>query len=339
MALRSSVKEFVFKHNMSFASCHASTIATLNNSGDVIVAWFGGTKEGAGDCRVWCARRITGLWQEPFLVAGPDEEPHWNPVLFQSGGTGRLHLYYKVGKEIATWRTMTTMSDDDGLTWSQPAELVPGDIGGRGPVKNKVVVLQSGVWLAPGSVEGERWDSFVDRSHDQGVSWQRSHFIPVRHRTTEIGERHKDIPVVPTSFQGKGIIQPTIWESEQGVHMLLRSSDGWVYRSDSLDDGCTWCPAYRTSLPSNNSGLDLAQLHNGFLVLVYNPVGVNWGPRTPLVVTISKDNGHSWSEALRLEDGQGEFSYPSVITAESKIYIVYTWRRQRIVFCACDYKS
>ena len=43
---------------------------------------------------------------------------------------------------------------------------MPGDRGGRGPVKNKVIVLSDGTWLAGASLEPDAWDVFVDRSGD-----------------------------------------------------------------------------------------------------------------------------------------------------------------------------
>ena len=53
------------------------------------------------------------------------------------------------------------------------------------------------------------------------------------------------------------MIQPTLWESKDGsVHMLTRTKLGKIYRSDSLDGGKTWCRAYATNLPNNNSGID-----------------------------------------------------------------------------------
>jgi hypothetical protein len=67
------------------------------------------------------------------------DEAHWNPVLFFLGG--QLHLHLKVGDHIPTWRTYAATSADEGATWSRPAELVTGDQGGRGCVKNKPLIL------------------------------------------------------------------------------------------------------------------------------------------------------------------------------------------------------
>lgn len=88
--------------------------------------------------------------------------------------------------------------------------------------------------------------------------------------------------------------------------------------------------AYPSGLPNNNSGIDLAKLASGRLALVYNPVGINWGPRTPLV--LSSDNGQSWEEEIALEAGEGECSYPAIVTQGEMAYMTYTWKRERIAF-------
>jgi len=46
--------------------------------------------------------------------------------------------------------------------------------------------------------------------------------------------------------------------------------------------------------------------------LAGNPVAEPWGPRTPLVLWASRDDGATWTEAASLEEG-GERSYPAVV--------------------------
>jgi predicted neuraminidase len=315
--------------------CHAATLAALP-SGDVLVSWFWGTAEGSADTSIWLSRRTASGWQVPVKVTDREATPHWNPVLFLAPD-GTVYLYYKIGKKISEWQTWCIASVDGGLTWSSPEELVPGDRGGRGPVKNKPIVASNSAWLAPASREGERWDCFVDISMDAGRTWQSSPLVPVEHDT----------------FPGLGVIQPTLWESEPGsVHMLMRSTCGFVCRSDSADYGLIWSPAYPTTLPNNNSGIDLARLPNGDLLLAHNPVRANWGARTPLVLSISRDNGLSWNRLLTLEDeevppdfagvspadtgiridSRAEFSYPAVIPLGSGVAVAYTWKRKRMAF-------
>ena len=133
-------------------------------------------------------------------------------------------------------------------------------------------------------------------------------------------------------FRWDGVIQPTLWESAPGqVHMLLRSTRGRVFRSDSADGGRSWCAAYPTALPNNNSGLDLARLPGGRLVLAFNPVEGNWGRRYPISLAWSDDNGQTWDVLCDLETEDGEFSYPAVLAAEGELHVTYTWNRTNIV--------
>lgn len=330
---KSQVKELIFTGSRPFASCHASHLVLLPD-GDMLAAWFAGSAEGADDIAIWCSRRHEGTWSEPYPLADAEGLPHWNPV-FHTKANGDVVLFYKVGRLLKEWYTLVKVSEDNGRTWSEPKELVPGDRGGRGPVRNKPIVLSDGAWLAPASTEDGIWQAFVDRSDNEGVTWERSGDIRIAgleyDRIQEMTD--SDIPVSKQSFIGRGVIQPTLWESQPGkVHMFLRSTEGRIYRSDSKDGGRTWCEAYPTVLPNNNSGIDVAKLDNGTLVLVYNPVGVNWGRRTPLVLRASRDNGVSWGHELVLENGVGEYSYPAVIARGNELFITYTWKRESIAF-------
>ncbi len=327
MDIRIIDKEFIFEQEKFFPQCHASTLTVLDN-GDILASWFAGSYEKHPDVAIWLSRKQSGRWSDPIKIADKENIPCWNPVLFNAPN-GRLFLFYKVGKTIPKWRTMVMTSNDNGYTWSDPKELVEGDVGGRGPVRCKPIVLSNGIWLAPASIETWRmWDSFVDISKDEGQTWGKSQFVPIDHKR----------------LQGKGIIQPTLWESKPGrIHMLLRSTEGFIYRSDSDDYGNTWSPAYPTELPNNNSGIDLVKLEDGSLVLVYNPVKGNWAERTPIVCSISKDNGFTWEGQFILDSNEkpkdredGEFSYPAIVAKGNYVFITYTWKRRTIAFCKLD---
>ena len=324
--------EFVFGDQRPFASCHASTLVILPDD-EILVAWFGGSRESAGDVAIWMSRRTHGKWTPPTKVADEEGIPHWNPVLFQDPD-GTIFLFYKTGHRIKDWQTMVMTSKDNGHTWAGPQPLVEGDIGGRGPVKNKPIVLADGTWLAPASIENDHWDAFVDISHDQGRTWTKSERVPLKRSSgqgSQVGL--PQTAAADTLIRGKGVIQPTLWESKPGtVHMLLRRTEERIHRSDSHDGGRTWCTAYPLELPNNNSGIDLVRMDSELLALVYNPVGINWGPRSPLVLAVSSDNGVSWREEMVLEDGEGEYSYPAIVAQGEMVYLTYTWRRARVAF-------
>ena len=311
----------LFRSETYFRQCHASTICRQPD-GNLVCAWFGGEREKAPDVAIWLSRRVNGVWTEPVKVADREGIPCWNPVLFAA--EDRLLLFYKVGKEIPAWQTFVRESADGGRTWSEERELVAGDFGGRGPVKNKCIRLKDGAILAPASTEDGGWNCFADRSEDDGETWMRS----------------MDVPVERETFTGTGLIQPTLWQDgDGGVHMLMRSSEGVLFRSDSVDGGRTWSLAIPTALPNNNCGVDLARLTDGRLVLVYNPVSGNWAARSPLAFAVSRDNGASWSEPQILDHvpcdrnrEDAEFSYPAVIADGDEVYITYTWKRRTIAF-------
>lgn len=323
-----------------FDNCHASTIVALPE-GRLLVAYFAGVKEGSGDTAIWLSYYQQGRWSEPRRTLAEPGLAHWNPVLHRQGN--RLWLFYKVGLDVHHWVTRVAVSDDEGASWSRPVPLVEGDTLPRGPVKNKLLVMSSGEWLAPGSIEDDRyWDAFVDISADDGAHWQS---VPVPLQHIEPGEKEQeqlwlglqqnalwenDLSRV---FQWDGVIQPSAWESRSGhIHLLMRSTRGSLYRSDSSDYGRSWSPAAATTLPNNNSGIDVAYLWGGKLVLVYNPIQGNWNRRYPLSVAFSEDNGATWDTLCDLETDTGEFSYPAVIVQQNRLHITYTWNRTNIVY-------
>lgn len=334
-----------------FNNCHASTLVVLPESGDLLVAYFAGQKEASGDTAIWLSRCVDGQWQTAQRTIAEDGLAHWNPVLHYQFGT--LWLFYKVGPDVHHWTTRYVTSGDGGRNWSKPMELVEGDNSPRGPVKNKLLEMSNGEWLAPGSVEDDRyWDCFVDISADLGESWQRVD-IPIRHiqsgpvNGNDVWQGIKDDALWETDvnrvFQWDGVIQPTLWESEPGhIHALMRSTRGRIYRSDSVDYGRTWCPAYPTDLPNNNSGIDVVSMDNGLLVLAYNPIEGNWNRRYPISISYSLDNGKNWSVPLDFESKEGEFSYPAIIADGQNLHMTYTWNRKNIIYqpiTADDYKN
>lgn len=318
-------RDFIFEDARPFKECHASSLLHMDN-GDFLVVWFGGTKEKDPDVGIWLAKGKSGRWSAPFQVAKIRNDAHWNPVLF-SDGKGTVYLYFKVGKEIPFWETWMISSNDGGNTWTEPVELVKGDKGGRGPVRNKPIILSNGTWLAGASHEDGLWQVFIDRSEDEGKSWQATPYISLDR----------------TSFNGKGVIQPTLWESSPGkVHILVRSTNGKIYRSDSENYGKTWCAFYATGMPNNNSGIDLVKLADGTLVLAYNPVSGNWASRASLNLAVSYDNGVTWPKTFSLENDENpkaEYSYPAIISYGNRIALTYTWKRERIAFWEFDGKQ
>jgi predicted neuraminidase len=324
--------EHVFGDLRPFAQCHAASVLRRTDRG-LFVTWFGGTVEGHQDTAIWAADRTPDTdsaamptpptlptggspgWNAPRQIAKVGDVAHWNPVLF-APREDLWVLHFKVGRRIREWATWSQTSRDAGRTWQDACVLVPGDVGGRGAVKNKCIRLTSGDWLAGASTESwRRWDAFVDRSASGLDDWRACPPLPIERRR----------------LRGRGIIQPTLWESSPGhVHALLRSTEGVLFRSDSSDDGFHWSTARPTTIPNNNSGIDAVRMRNGMLALACNPVEGNWAARSPLSILFSGDNGESWTERLDIETEPGEFSYPALIEDGDGLCLAYTWNRRRI---------
>lgn len=297
---------------------HASTIEIMDN-GDLISAWFGGSGEGDDDVRIWYSVYSNGSWSSAAQVPSDDTVAHWNPVLQNFGEYVRL--YYKVGTDTEIWVTKYTDTYDNGKTWTPAKELVEGDTsGGRGPVKNKCLVTKDGKIIAPASTEQGEWKSFFDISVDGGKTWMKTDFVA----------------------SDASMIQPALWEDQDGnIHAFFRTKSGKLYRSDSYDGGYTWCEAYKTDLPNNNSGVDVVMTDNGWLWLAYNPISVN-GLRYKLRLAVSKDNGETWEKVTEL-DSSGfifyEYSYPAIVAEGNRLYITYTYKRSKIKYVFVDFEG
>lgn len=310
--------EHIFGDERPFPQCHASTMIPAGD-GSYLFAWFAGKHEKNDDVAIWMSDGKPGQWSKPRMVAKVNNEPHWNPVLFTTPDN-KIYLFFKVGKEIDDWITWYQTSTDKGRNWSEPVQLVAEGKGGRGPVRNQPIILSDGNWLAPASVEKNKvWNAFTDLSADAGKTWNASDTLKLDRNI----------------ITGEGIIQPALWESKPGqVHMLLRSSAGAICRSDSKDGGKTWSAVYKTSLPNNNSGIDVARINGDTIAVIYNPVDKNWGDRFPIRVSVSTDNGTSWNDHFDIEKGKddAELSYPDLFYEDGHLIACYTWNRQRIAF-------
>lgn len=322
-----------------FASSHAANLLALKNGG-LLCVWFSGTWEGNSDVAILLARLPKGAsqWSKPLVVDHRAGESYQNPVLFEApdGALWIFHTTQGAGAGEANAKVLVTRSKDGGEHWSAPAVLfdTPGAF-----TRQPVIVMPNGDWLLPiyiassaGITTGAETNySVIEISSDRGAHWKSCS--------------------VPNSG---GYVQPDVVRFGNRYVAWFRSrfADS-IYRSSS-PDGCTWTAPGKTELPNNNASIQLARLANGHLVLAFNNVGSvisggkpKAGPRKPLSIALSKDNGETWGwvrdletglavpepgiDPNRKEPGREEYSYPSVTqTADGKINVAYTYRRYTI---------
>jgi len=319
--------EFVYAQDGPFPSVHASTIVERRN-GDLVCAFFGGSYEGCPDVRIWTSIKKKGsdVWSKPVLAGEslPDKACY-NPVLTEMPG-GELWLFYKIGANVKDWTGWLVKSRDGGRTWSRREPLPAGFLG---PVKNKPLLLGDRL-ICGSSTEQDGWRFHVEIYDLKTRQW---HYVgPVE---AELARPTK----TPEKLKPIGCIQPSILQLRDGrLMVLMRSQNGRLARSYSSDGGETWTRVELSDLPNNQSGTDAVTLRDGRHVLVYNDFatlpGTPKGPRTPLCVAVSDDDGRSWRRVCTLESSPvSEYSYPAVIEGrDGKLHITYTWRRQRVAY-------
>ncbi len=322
------LSEFIYdSKNAPTPRCHATTIA--ETPAGLVAAWFGGKHENNPDVGIWVSRHIKGTWTDPVEVLNGIQHsklryPCWNPVLFQQPA-GPLHLFAKVGPSPSKWWGTHQTSLDHGQTWTRAVRL-PVEI--DGPVKNKPVLLPDGTLLCGSSTEYDGWRVHFEKTRDWGQTWDR--IGPINDGKV-FNAIQPTILIKKTPGKTSDPSQPTLT-----LQILCRSREGSIVTSHSTDQGETWSPLERTTLPNPNSGIDAVTLKDGTHLLVYNHTRRG---RSPLNVAWSKDGLH-WQAILVLESEPGEYSYPAIIqTSDGLVHITYTWKRIRVKHVVLDPKQ
>ncbi|MBN1508120.1 MAG: exo-alpha-sialidase [Sedimentisphaerales bacterium] len=177
--------------------------------------------------------------------------------------------------------------------------------------KNKAVLLESGRLIVPLYSDGFSF-SLMAITDDNGATWQFSE------------------PLV-----GAGNIQPSLARKADGTLVAYMRDNGGppqrLHVSSSGDKGFTWSPVRDSPLPNPGSGADLVTLRNGHWVLAYNDTERG---RHSLAVSVSTDEGRTWSHTRHVERGpSGEGSpsaaYPSIIQgSDDRLHVVYSYHRR-----------
>jgi predicted neuraminidase len=320
-----------------FPSSHAANLLLLKN-GDLLCTWFSGTWEGNSDVAILLARLPKGSsqWGKPMVVDHHEGESYQNPVLFEAAD-GVLWLFHSTqgaGAGESHAKTLVTKSQDKGVHWTPP-EVLFGEAGAF--TREPLVVMPNGDWMLPLYTSSNN-TSMMKISADHGAQW-------------------KNCPVPESA----GYIQPDVVRSGNQYLAFFRSrAADFIYRATSAD-GCAWTAPQKTELPNNNASIQLARLANGHLVLVFDnsgPVSVagvkRAGPRKPLSIALSKDDGATWgwvrdletgeapqagTDPNRKEPGREEYSYPTVTQGtDGKINVAYTYQRKTIKAMRFDEK-
>ncbi len=201
------------------------------------------------------------------------------------------------------------------IIWGDP-EVVTAEAGYHIMNNGRVVQLKSGRILCPvsfygsGGWHGAHLQDVMFFSDDDGHTWQR-------------GKGVVDCPK-------RGAMEPGVVELKDGrVLQVVRTQMGQVWFAFSSDQGDTWTEAAPSGIVSPEAPSTIKRLpKTGELVLIYNP-SIEHGisgmkSRTPLVASISKDEGKTWSKPKMIEsDLNLTYAYTSLTFVGDRALLSY----------------
>lgn len=292
------------------------------SNGRLWALWYaGGTGEGGANYVVLATSGDDGkTWSGPKLVIDPKGPVRaYDPCLWHDP-KGRLWLFWAQSYDLwdgrsGVWAVVTENSGGETPDWSAPRRL------GDGIMMNKPTVLSNGDWLLPASIweraskteKTYRHDLYDQSganalvSKDQGKTW---------------------------AFLGRALVPNRVFDE----HSIIERRDGslWVLvraaygigESFSQDQGRTWEPGRRSTIPNVNSRFFIRRLASGRLLVVTHqpPDGKT---RSHLVAHLSDDDGKTWRGGLMIDDRPG-VSYPDGVQApDGTIYLIYDFERTK----------
>jgi predicted neuraminidase len=330
---------------------HAPGIAELPG-GELVVSWYRGSGERrSDDVAVYGSRLRPGAkdWSPAEVWADTPGFPDCNTCLMVDA-RGRLWMFWPViianswESAITQYRIADKPAGPGVPKWSGHGQILlkpddfqeaatkqlDEDLAKFGPIPER---------LKAGIVEVKQ--RLGDKLH-QRLGWQtrcKPTVLPTGRILLPLYSDTYSLSLMAISddgganwFAGKptlgfGAIQPSVVRRNDGTlvaYMRENGVTGKVRVSESKDDGVTWGDMTSSELLNPGSGLDAVRLANGHWAIVYNDTARG---RNSLAVSLSKDEGRTWTITRHLErEPQGSFHYPTIIqTRDGLIHCVYSY--------------
>jgi predicted neuraminidase len=311
------------------ASVHAGSLIALKDGG-MRAFWFAGSREGAKDVVINTAvyDQANAQWSPASVVMDRVSAEKGlsryiaklgNPVPARMAD-GRIQLFF-VTVSIGGWAgssISTVISEDEGVTWSQPKRLITSPMLNLSTlVKSPTVMFSDGRLGLPAYHEWiGRFGEFLRLDGDQVIDKRRI-------------------------SSGRSAIQPAVFlESAEQASALFRQTRGadqakQIPVSQTANAGQSWQVAADIAIPNPNAAIAVLTLNQGARLMALNNIERG---RHRLVLMMSDGPSSEWRVMQVLEDdetlpieGRQEFSYPFLMSANgSDAHLVYTWDRKRI---------
>lgn len=334
----------------------ASLVACAN--GDLLCYWMSGTdSEPATDnCTLMSRSSDRGVtWSDPVKINFPDSKINTFGKIrkLKDGRLIGFASYFDPEKHYTEWLHYTSESSDHGKTWSS---LKPLKFPKNASI-GKPLVLDNGEYLYAGTFFERREvplkgpvSELIKCSTEIEASKVPPSISDKDVKPWKFGEYLHGI-VVFKAKNGEslnlqntgridnrplGLLEPRGIELNDGsITLLLRAEcAGFLWRSDSYDNGMTWTPAYQTSIPNPSALIDVIRLPDGRIALIHNPSGKvgQFSPRTPLSLWISNDEMKTSSFKADFFTSQDQFAYPNALIFQNKLVFAFDKNRREVKY-------
>lgn len=274
------------------------------------------TDQAGNDLVVSLSKDGGASWSRPFVAYEQGDDSCNNPCLVQDARNGRIFLFFQTfpagGKEFGGLpagpkdpkgnRLKVIASDDEGASWSRPADL------SASLKPDNAVTCASGpgigIQLRGGANAGRllipfnaqdpkrNFVNWVAYSDDGGRTWKRGEEVP------QEGMQLNEVQVAETD-DGTVYLNSRRWKGT-GLRKVAWSSDGGRTWTKAADDPALPEPTCQGSL--------LAVTRNKAGALLFlNPAGKG---RADGTLRRSDDGGRTWAESTLLFPGP--FAYSSI---------------------------
>ncbi|MBU3551455.1 exo-alpha-sialidase [Polynucleobacter sp. MWH-Berg-3C6] len=310
-------------------SVHAASLIALND-GAIRAFWFAGSREGAADVVINSAvfDPKSSSWSAPTVVMDRVSAEKGlaryiaklgNPVPARMAD-GRLQLFF-VTVSIGGWAgssISSVISDDEGLTWSNPQRLVSSPL-----INISTLVKSPAVTFADGRLGLPAYHEWIGR-YGEFLRVDAGQVIDKRRMSS-----------------GRSAIQPLMFVNDAKdatAYFRQARSAGLpkqVIASHTQNAGQSWQSTADLPIANPNSAVAGLQLNSGARILVLNNIEAG---RYRLVLLMAEAKSDQWQVVDVIEndealpDGQRkEFSYPYLISVDGNdAHLVYTWDRKKI---------
>ncbi len=234
-----------------------------------------------------------------------------------------LVFYLKKDSAGSSCTMLMRRSADDLQTLSDPVTVTT--LPGYHVVNNdRVIRLTTGRLLVPSALHTDLTETTSTKFHPAAA-------MVVYYSDDDGRTWHKDASAVPTMAERKLTLQePGVVELADGrVMMYIRTAHEAQYACYSSDGGISWTAPQPTELKSPLSPATIERIPGtDELLAVWNDHSGRWpfkaGNRTPLCMSVSTDDGKSWTPSVLLEgDPNGWYCYTSMTWTSNSLILTY----------------